>query len=276
VTNEHQRLLRYSVTVDPPAPVSSYADYWGTHVDCFGVVGRHTRLTILADSTVDTRGPVQPSGATPWLTAEASDPHGEYLVPSPHVAWDERIETFARDAVAGTETLEEAAVAINDAVAKHMRYEAGATEIGVTVAEVFGQRAGVCQDYAHLAIAAYRALGVPARYVSGYLYAADAAAGERPTDDVEVSTHAWVEVLIPGYGWWALDPTNRQPVGELHVKIGHGRDYDDVMPLRGVYHGEAESGGLVAVVKMSQGGLQPFAIQPAPPFQRRSADHHQQ
>ena len=112
--------------------------------------------------------------------------------------------------------------------------------------------------------------------MSGYLYAADAAAGVRPTDDVEVSTHAWVEVHVPGYGWWALDPTNRKPVGELHVKIGHGRDYDDVMPLRGVYHGEAESGGLVAVVRMSQGGLQPYAMEPAPPFQRRAHEQQQQ
>jgi transglutaminase-like putative cysteine protease len=89
----------------------------------------------------------------------------------------------------------------------------------------------------------YRSLGIPARYVSGYLYAADQSVGSPPEEaEIEIQTHAWVEALIPEWGWWALDPTNTEPVGERHVKIGHGRDYDDVQPLRGVYHGTPEHG----------------------------------
>ena len=84
-----------------------------------------------------------------------------------------------------------------------------------------------------------RAVGVPARYVSGYLFTADDATGEDVVDDeVDVQTHAWVEAAIPNWGWFALDPTNKQHVGERHVTIGRGRDYDDVAPLRGVFVGE--------------------------------------
>jgi transglutaminase-like putative cysteine protease len=86
----------------------------------------------------------------------------------------------------------------------------------------------------------YRSVGIPARYVSGYLYAADQTRAVAPDEaELSVQTHAWIEVFVPDHGWWALDPTNNQTVGELHVKIGHGRDYEDVMPLRGVYHGGA-------------------------------------
>jgi transglutaminase-like putative cysteine protease len=87
----------------------------------------------------------------------------------------------------------------------------------------------------------FRSQGIPARYVSGYLYSADQTEAVRPSDpEVEIQTHAWVEAFVPDHGWWALDPTNDQPAGELHIKIGHGRDYQDVMPLRGVYHGAAD------------------------------------
>ena len=85
-----------------------------------------------------------------------------------------------------------------------------------------------------------------------------------------------VEVLVPGYGWWGLDPTNQKVVGELHVKIGHGRDYEDVMPLRGVYHGDAESGGLEAGVKMSRVALSAYAMQTRPVYVRRQEQQQQQ
>jgi transglutaminase-like putative cysteine protease len=278
VSDGRQRLIDYSVTVDPAARIFSYTDYWGTQVDCFGVIGRHTRLTVVADSMVETsdaREPVE-DGAWPprvgWTTREA-----EYLTTTPHVEWTDEIAEFAEVVTAGAGSTVAAAQAVQAGVGERLSYVSGSTDIGVTVAEVFAQRTGVCQDYAHLALAVYRSLGIPARYVSGYLYAADAAAGVRPDDaEVDVSTHAWVEVLVPGYGWWGLDPTNQKVVGEQHVKIGHGRDYEDVMPLRGVYHGDAESGGLTAGVKMSRASLDPYAMQPRPVYVRRQEQQQQQ
>lgn len=118
---------------------------------------------------------------------------------------------------------------------------------------------------------------MPARYVSGYVYAADASSGDQPDDDEgNVSTHAWVQISVPGFGWWGLDPTNQREVGEQHVKIAHGRDYEDVTPLRGVYHGEAESGGLEFGVTMSRSALDPYAMQPRPVYVRRSGQEAHQ
>ncbi len=114
-----------------------------------------------------------------------------------------------------------------------LRYERGATTVHSSVAEVLARRRGVCQDFAHVTCAVLRAAGVPARYVSGY-FAPDAL---RVGDEDRVDGHAWVEAGVEGQGWWAVDPTNEQAAAERHVKVGHGRDYADVPPVRGVYRG---------------------------------------
>ena len=272
-----QTLRRYEVQVDPFARVVSYQDYWGTRVDCFGIVDKHTRLTVVADAEVETTVPPRPQSEGAWPPAAAMDDWYEYLMPSPHVAWDKRIRKFGLEATAGVGSAVEAAVAVQRAVGEYLSYESGSTEVGTSVESIMEQQSGVCQDYAHVALAVYRSLGLPARYVSGYLYAVDSSSGEQPedADEIDVSTHAWVEVAIPGHGWWALDPTNQLVVGEQHVKIGHGRDYEDVTPLRGVYHGEGEAGGLAVGVKMSRSGLSTHQIEPQPVY-RRSQEQQQQ
>jgi transglutaminase-like putative cysteine protease len=273
-----QRLLRYAVRVDPEARIVSYRDYWGTRVDCFGIIGHHTRLTVVADAEVETEMPLAPTDGGPWPMDQPADGAlFEYLVPSPHVVWDDAIARFGKDAVSGATTLQEAAIAVKAAVGELLTYESGATEVGTSVTEIFDQRSGVCQDYSHLALATYRSLGIPARYVSGYLYASDSASGDLPEaeEEIDVLTHAWVEVAIPGYGWWGLDPTNQLVAGERHVKIGHGRDYEDVTPLRGVYHGEAESGGLEVGVRMGRKGLEHHEITPRPAYHPRQTQQQQ-
>ena len=134
-----------------------------------------------------------------------------------------------------------------------LTYEKGVTDIGTPVSDVLHGGAGVCQDFAHLAVALARSVGIPARYVSGYLFSADDATADR-TDQpvVHVQTHAWIEAAIPGTGWFPLDPTNGRKVDEMHVKVGHGRDYDDVSPFRGVHQGVA-SASLEAAVEIRKG-----------------------
>lgn len=260
--NDRQRVISYRVDVDPTAPVHSSIDYWGTWVDTFAVVREHTRLTVAAEAVVDTGPAFEPDADI----AAPADPlaYHEYLVPSPHVTWDGEVADFASDAVEGRSAYPDRVRAIVDAVADRLDYTPGATEVGTPVEEIYAQRSGVCQDYAHLTIAAFRSLGIPARYVSGYLYATDSAIGDEPLDDeITVSTHAWVEVP-GGPRWWALDPTNQLPVGERHVKIGHGRDYEDVTPLRGVFHGSSTNAGLEAAVSMSRAALPQFDLTPRP------------
>ena len=277
-SNERQNLIEYGVRIDPPVRVLSHTDYWGTHVDCFGVVGRHTRLTVVADSVVETSPAVAPLENGVWPpTVEADSEEAEFLAPSPHVTWSADVAEFGRRVVATSTSLMDAVGAVHEAVHGLLAYQPGTTEIGVSVDRIFSQRSGVCQDYAHLALALYRSLRIPARYVSGYLYSEDASTGDRPGgDEVEVSTHAWVEVFVPRFGWWGLDPTNRLEVGEQHVKIGHGRDYEDVMPLKGVYHGAAESGGLEARVRMGRERFDPYAMQPRPASPDQAATQQQQ
>jgi transglutaminase-like putative cysteine protease len=231
-------------------------------VDEFGIVQPHQQLRVAAESTVETWEPPAPapgSGLDSLDTVRSE--LSTYLRPSPHATWDDLIEERARATVAGVTDVVDISLAISEAVTKSLDYVPGATYVGMDVTDVLSQGQGVCQDFAHLGIAMYRSVGIPARYVSGYLYAADqtrAVAPEAP--ELNVQTHAWIEVFVPGHGWWALDPTNQQTIGELHIKIGHGRDYEDVMPLRGVYHGGAEH-DLGVQVRISRERLSQMAEQ---------------
>lgn len=244
VTTAHQTLVSYDVRTHPMSRILSYVDYWGTRVDAFSIRRAHGRLDVVAEATVETSPrptPESDAGLEAYQTDEVVLGLHTFLQRSPHAQWDGRVADAARTAIAGTSSAVEAVTAIHDAVAARLAYAPGSTYVGMDVNEVWDEGRGVCQDFAHAAIAMYRAVGIPARYVSGYLYAADQSVGLPPEEaEIEIATHAWVEAFVPGWGWWELDPTNPTPVGELHVEIGHGRDYDDVMPLRGVYHGPAD------------------------------------
>jgi transglutaminase-like putative cysteine protease len=249
-----QALVYYNVTTTPSSRVASYVDHWGTRVDTFGVRLPHDRLEVVADATVETMP--QPLLTTSPQRSLLTDPrfrdrHLEYLTPSTHVRWGDDVADAARRAadLAGDDVIN-AALAVHRAVGAALEYVTGETYVGVRVDDVFASGRGVCQDFAHLAIAMYRSLGMPARYVSGFFFTTDDATGQLGhSDEVQVETHAWVEVAIPAPGadrlhgdvtWLALDPTNQQEVGERHVTIGRGRDYDDVAPFRGVYSGAAD------------------------------------
>ncbi len=227
----HQQLVHYGVTTTPVARVRSHSDYWGTRVDTFGVVGPHERLEVVAAATVET------------------SPR-----PAPDL-WARRIATGVADVGTLMARVEEDVAGLE--------YRRGRTDVGVAVEDVLAAGAGVCQDFAHVTIALLRELGVPARYVSGYFFAADDRTGAEAGDEVEVETHAWVEAAVPGAGWIAIDPTNRQPVGERHVTIGRGRDYDDVAPLRGIYNGPREH-RLTVNVRMRRLAVAPRGAPGAP------------
>jgi transglutaminase-like putative cysteine protease len=244
-TDDRQQLVAYRITVSPAARTLAYTDYWGTRVDAFGVRAPHDTLEIVAEAAVET-GRRRPIVATPDVR-ELTEPsfvdlHAEYLQPTRHTDWGAPIRREAERLLErnGPDVVR-TVLALNGLVGARLEYVPGSTHIGIAVEDVLGGGKGVCQDYAHLAVALCRSIGVPARYVSGYLFTRDDHTG----DDVEeggvarVQTHAWFEAAIPGVGWFPLDPTNRTEVSTRHVKIGHGRDYDDVPPLRGLYTGAA-------------------------------------
>lgn len=255
-SDRRQQLVHYDVTTIPSSRVSSYVDYWGTRVDTFGVRGPHRLLEVVASATVETTPLAPPEQRLP--RSALADPvfrdrHQELLQPSAHVEWGANVTAAAqRHAAAADDDVLALVMAVHEGAAE-LSYAPGETYVGVSVEEVMAAGGGVCQDFAHLAIAMYRCLGIPARYVSGYFFTRDDAtgaeveAGHAGEAEVEVETHAWVEVALPAGGprhgdavWLALDPTNRLPVGERHVTIGRARDYDDVAPLRGAFSGPPE------------------------------------
>lgn len=258
-SDEYQQLVAYRVTTHPAARILAYHDYWGTRVDTFGVREPHVSLELMAEASVETmpRPLVTVSPRVVELSnASFRDQYVEYLSRSMHTEWDgdiasatERIAAITGDDVVGI------VLALHRFVHTSLQYTPGATYIGVDVNEVLAKAKGVCQDYAHLAVALCRSIGIPARYVSGYFFASsDATGADVDGDEVKVQTHAWFEAAIPGWGWLALDPTNAQQVGQRHITIGHGRDYDDVPPVRGVFSGAGRpsTDALVEIRRHSQ------------------------
>lgn len=252
-TTDFQRLLSYRVTVMPSARVHSFTDYWGTRVDTFGVRSPHTELEVVAEAAVET-SPRPAVTAAPQVS-ELFDPgfrrdHLDELEPTVLTSWNDELETLARTILADNgQDLIGTVLAIHRLVRNNVAYEPGQTDVETPATEVWRRGAGVCQDHAHVAIALCRSVGIPARYVSGYLFSdhlggLGTVASEPPTADspghtVDVQTHAWFEVPLPGGGTLALDPTNGRQVSDHHVRIGHGRDYGDVTPLHGVHLGQA-------------------------------------
>jgi transglutaminase-like putative cysteine protease len=258
-----QRCDEFGVRLTPEVRVHRHTDYFGTEVVEFEVSRPHRQLTIDVRARVSTRPPPDPPQAT-WQAL--SDPAyreagGEFLLQTDdapeHPAMAELLATTrAADSPLGMVTL------IAELIPDRFEYRQGATYVDSTVRDLLNGGAGVCQDFVHLGLSLLRRHGIAARYVSGYLFAAET---DDTQESIEVDTHAWLEALlpVPGEGepvWVGVDPTNRGIAGERHVKIGHGRQYADVPPTKGVYRGSA-SATLEASVTMTRlDGVDPASI----------------
>lgn len=244
LTTLRQTVLETSVTIEPPATTFRYWDYWGTLVDAFDVHRPHTELSVIGTSVVETFPHPDDLPSLGWDEVrhpEVQDRYAELLAPTsyvPEVAEAEEVLAAAGGAPCPAEAVTIAA----DWVRDRLRYVKGATHVRTTAADALRGGAGVCQDFAHLTLSVLRRLGIPARYVSGYLYPRSAA--EVGAEAVGES-HAWVEAWTGD--WRAVDPTHGTTVGERHVVVGRGRDYSDVTPLKGIYHGAPATGLSVRV-----------------------------
>lgn len=245
-----QTRLESTLQVDPSTWHYRFTDYWGNEVRVFEANGAHRALEVRAVSLVEIDATRRP-GATPvtWADLRAPDvldEHVEYLTQTPFTTPADELADLATSLAADNEP-GEAARLISDAVHDALTYVPGATEVHTTAAEAWAARSGVCQDYAHLVVGALRHVGLPARYVSGYLHPAtepvvgDTARGE---------SHAWVEAWLGE--WTAFDPTNRSEVAERHVMIGSGRDYGDVPPIKGIVAGPHRTNSLAVTVHLTR------------------------
>ncbi|MCX4699182.1 transglutaminase family protein [Streptomyces sp. NBC_01352] len=237
-----QTTLDSRVTVSPTATTWSYWDYWGTQVTGFDLMDPHADLTITASSLVETHAPGPLPQPPDWPEIAANTARSrllEFADETPRTTLPADLIEQARAASAGLDPHETAAT-VSALVADRVSYLPGSTGVTTSAAEAWEQGAGVCQDIAHVTLALLRGLGLPTRYVSGYLHPERDAELHRP---VAGQSHAWVEYWAGD--WCGYDPTNRTRADESHVVVGRGRDYDDVTPHKGVYRGVA--GGLPEV-----------------------------
>lgn len=245
--DSYQRCLRFQLALSPKAQIYSYRDYLGNTVHHFDIPAAHSKLVIGMEAVVELRpSPVLPAALTPEAWAAFNDLSGEHydmLQPSHFTEPTALVQAFANE-IGLTQRDDPLTLLrwLNTAIYNAIDYVPNSTSVESVVDDVLKVRAGVCQDYAHLMIALVRGLGIPCRYVSGYLY-------HRQEHDRSVvdATHAWVEAWLPTLGWVGFDPTNNVICAERHIRVAVGRDYADVPPTRGVFKGDAQSELSVAV-----------------------------
>jgi transglutaminase-like putative cysteine protease len=254
---ERQQVRNFSMHVDPaPTLISERIDYYGNAAAVVTIQTPHDEMVVATKCVVDVAPAVWPqAGSTPsWERVRelcASDVRtpdsatGEFLFDSPHVTRTSVFADYARASFVPGLRLLEGLQNITSRIFHDFRFDPRATTVATPLEEVFRQRRGVCQDFAHLTIACLRSIGLPARYVSGYLETIPPP-GKRRLIGADAS-HAWVAAWCPGFGWIDIDPTNNVFPNERHVTVAWGRDFSDVSPLRGVVIGGGEHGVGVAV-----------------------------
>lgn len=235
ISNDRQLALETEVEVEPGAAVFRYWDWWGTLVHSFDLQEPHDQLVITGTSVVETSAapdpPTRVVGADELGSWRCRDQFAEFLAPSRYVPLAEGVLDAAAEVDPGLDALETTTNALAW-VRDRLRYEKGTTTVSTTAADALEIGSGVCQDFAHVALGLLRARGIPARYVSGYLHPSESA---QPGEVLAGQSHAWVEAWVGE--WMPFDVTNGSPVGERHVVVGRARDYADLAPLNGIFHG---------------------------------------
>lgn len=230
-----QTLLAFELEITPKATVRSRHDQFDNLIHHFHLPADHFELVITATSSVVTYPVPAPLEVSATVLPDLRHRFFEYLAPTPRVPLNENWHrAFGALPLSSGDGLVSYLSAMNTYLHGRFRYAPSATDVNTPLTEFAQHTSGVCQDFAHAMLALCRAAGIPARYVSGYIHA-------NPRGDEQLigaeASHAWVEAFIPGNGWVGFDPTNGCPVTEAHVKIGYGRDYDDLPPLRGLRRG---------------------------------------
>jgi transglutaminase-like putative cysteine protease len=283
-----QRLVSHSLTVVPtPAQHHERPDVYGNTRAFFALDATHDSLVVTAESVVETSEPAPAPAAARALAWEAVrerfryrkgavfDAASEFVFPSPYVPRHDDFAAYARESFTPGRPAFEAAMDLTERMYRDFDYDADSTEINTPAVEALAQRKGVCQDFAHIMIACLRAMGLPARYVSGYLLT-QPPPGQPRLVGADAS-HAWVALYLPdeegdggegtGGCWAEFDPTNGRQPGEDYVALAIGRDYADVSPMRGVLHGGARHTLDVGVTVRPLDELQGDAAAQAAPSQ---------
>lgn len=244
-----QQTCRFSELVITPLPVSvnEWSDVFGNRQASFSIQNPHNELIVTAVSEVDvvSNGNLLDNAfPTTWEQAvdhlqQAFDPETiaarMYLLESDFIEFSDEVWSYMNTSFTANRPLLEAVEDLMHRIYQEFNYVPGFSSIATPLAEVLKHRKGVCQDFAHLAIACLRMRGLAARYVSGYLETIPPAGAQRLVG--ADASHAWFSVFVPHQGWVDFDPTNAQIPSEQHITVAWGRDYADVAPLKGVIFG---------------------------------------
>ena len=244
-----QHCTWFDLSIKPRARLSSYRDHLGNVIHHFDIPSHHTQLTIKSEAVVHVAPQTFPQSLSPgaWQELDALIADGDYIEMLSHSRFatrSELLEQLARELdVRRRDDPLTLLRELNARLGQTFEYAPQSTKVDSPIDDALSDRRGVCQDFAHIMISLVRGLGIPCRYVSGYLFHR----AEDHDRSAEDATHAWVEALLPEVGWLGFDPTNNLIAGQRHIRVAIGRDYGDVSPTRGVFKGEAKSELSVAV-----------------------------
>jgi transglutaminase-like putative cysteine protease len=253
-TEDPKRLTFFLLKVQPPRRLRHFRDDFFNYVQWFEIPDAHTELIIEATSHIHTTSQYAagvPTGCDFHSLANEltqMDVLRPFLTSCCYITLNQEIWRLAVDVRAGLTDVFATAQAIMNFIHAHWLYSPNTTHVQTQMHEVLVDRRGVCQDFAHVMLGMCRSLGIPARYVSGYLY-------NGPLGHLRgaQASHAWCEVWLPERGWFGLDPTNNTLADERYIKIATGRDYEDAAPIRGTFSAPAgASAGLHVTVEVEE------------------------
>ena len=249
LSREGQTIQEHRLTIEPASRTSGYRDYFGNEVAFLSLPYRHSRLTIRSEALVKTEFKALPEDSLELTTQEARQILTgslplvfDYLQPTDMVKISREAVQWAKRYLAGQIVLRKGLENLNRAIYENFQYRKGATDFSTDVSTIWRDRIGVCQDFAHIMLSVLRTAGLPSRYVCGYIETGpprgDNGEGKRLVGSI--ATHAWIEVLLPGQRWVALDPTNNRWCGEQHIAVSFGRDASEAAPIRGTFKGSGD------------------------------------
>ncbi len=249
VSDDFQQCHSFGLEIQPSSTsVLRRLDFYTNQVYHFELIEPHDSLQVVAHSEVETFADARdfsvPSPTSLLKDLPRDERYYDFLAASPRVALGPMIEHEAKEIVNPGDDVQAQVEAIMSFIFEGFEYAPGSTHVESTVMQVFVQKSGVCQDFAHVMIALCRASGIPARYVSGYFYVDSPVSGSA---DDNSESHAWLECFIPSIGWVGYDPTHNRRSDDTYIKVAVGRDYADVRPLAGNFRGEASVSMDVAV-----------------------------
>ena len=242
-TNQHRKKTAIKIVPEPDV-IKEYEDFFGNKVLYFAIQHDHKKLSVTVTNEIEKIAvpalTINPYGNTPWedVRQQLYEPRPEYIDARQYIpetgmtTIDDQITLYALQSFTPKRPVFEAAQNLMQRIYTDFKFDPDFSTVSTPVTEVMRLKRGVCQDFAHLAIACLRSIGLPARYVSGYIETLPPI-GKKKLVGVDAS-HAWFSIFIPNFGWMDFDPTNNQIPTDRHITIGWGRDYADVSPLKGV------------------------------------------